>query len=182
MTTTPPPRLLGQSWRTRAALAALRLLAWSNGLEAGMALIALAFAAGALLYPPALGLVGRFELAPKLAVVMIATASVSLLSMHVGWRIGRMATSLVAFIGWGLLAVAALGELADVAQRTGLLFAAFAALELGVFVRLKLHMDTLRDTIEAAVMLNNASVALTGRPLRPQGEDDGHVGRHQDGT
>lgn len=165
------PKLIGQTIRTRAAVAALRLLAWSNGLEAAMSVIATAFAVGTLIYP-AQFFGFRYPLAVQLSLVLVPTSLLATLALNLRWRWLRIATSITAFMVWGLLAFGSLAAFADVGQRHGLMFAVFSAIELSIFVRLHLHMEELRDTLDAGVVANNVAHEITGHGIKPGGNGD----------
>ncbi|HZX79878.1 MAG TPA: hypothetical protein VFE72_02855 [Lysobacter sp.] len=140
-----------------------------------MALIGAAFFASVLIFPAHGDLATRYPLTEQLAIVMLPVVALSLAALHAGWRRARMSCALLAFLCWGLLSASALVAIADVSQRGFLLFGAFAVIELGIFVRIRTHMDTLRDTLEAAVLANNASVVVTGQAPSPRGGPGGSV-------
>lgn len=137
-----------------------------------MAFIALAFAAGTLSFPASVSLADRYPVAVQLSYVLIPNALAGGLALTMGWRWLRVGTSIAAFLAWGLLGLGCLAAFADVGMRHGLLFLAFALIELSIFVRLHLRMEELREVLDAAVVANNITVELTGHAINARGNGD----------
>lgn len=138
-----------------------------------MTAIALSFAVGVLAFPEHPFYATRYPLAVQLAWVLIPVSILGIVCLNMRVRAGRIGTSIAAFMCWGLLALGSVGEFADLSTRYAIMFAIFSVIELGIFVRLHLRMEELRDTLDAAVIANNTQVELTGHAPSPGGHEDG---------
>ncbi len=177
--------LMGQPFKVRASYQALRFLAWSNGLEAFLAALALSYGVGFWLFGSHPAFAAAYPLAHQVSWVLLGTGVLGVIGVNGGWRWLRLGTSICAFMAWALLAVGAFGGGIDMQRRACAMMATLAMAELLVFVRLHLHMEDMRDAIEAAKIANNMHVREYGTPLPPTKADDeegqGNVGSSERG-
>lgn len=159
--------LLKQPLAVRASFQAIRFLAWSNGLESFLSALGISYAFGFWIFGTHHSFSSAYPLAENVSWVLLATGVLGIIGLNLEWRQIRMASSVTAFMAWGLLAVAGMTSAADVLPRASLLIACLSIAELLVFVRLHLRMEDMRDTIEAAKMANNLHVKRFGTPLPP---------------
>lgn len=164
--------LMGQPWTVRISFQAVRFLAWSNGLESFLSVLALAYVFGFWLFGPHPAFALAYPLAEQVSWVLLATGSFGIIGLNAEWRPLRMGSSVMAFMAWGLLAAAGLAGGADIMPRSSIFLAALSLAELMVFVRLHLHIEDMRDTIEAAKIANNLHVKRYGTPLPPNRKTD----------
>lgn len=132
--------------KSRVILSAVRVLAWRNGLEAFLSVLALLWGISSLLAPPYLALTcavnaGARNVAPAvIGYVLILTGGCGLIALVTRLRYVRMQSSVVAFIVWGLLAVWSYQEAVPVLNAAAI-YSAFAVAELTVYVRILVGFD-----------------------------------------
>lgn len=128
-----------QTFDMRLSLLITRILAMTNGLEAFTATAALfwAVAVGLLSHDDS----ARAPIAILFVPYLAFTGCVSLMALWRGWRRVRTATSLFAFMGWGLQAALSWQEQSPGFAQTVGIYAALAVSELLLYVRTSLQLD-----------------------------------------
>lgn len=130
----------------RLQVSALKVLGWANGLEGWLTMLGIAWSAVVLLIP------GSWETAmvtapgwplppPHLALVLLVSSLFSLVSLRQRWRAGRMQTSIIAFLVWGLMASYDLFIPLVPAYQDFTIHGLAAIGELGVYVRILIGFD-----------------------------------------
>lgn len=130
----------------RLQVGALKLLGWANGLEGWLTALAIAWSSVMLLVPmsweTALITAVDWPLPPThLALVLLVSSIFSLIALRQRWRTGRMQTSLIAFLIWGLLGIYDLTIPPKPAYQDATTHLMAAVGELAVYVRILIGFD-----------------------------------------